>query len=86
MIRVGVRELKNRLGRYLQLVRQGQTVEITDRGRPVARLVPEAENSTEALLALSALGFLDPPETPLKDRTPVARSRASVADLLLEDR
>ena len=38
MIEVGVRLLKNRLGSYLAQVRQGQTIVVTDRGRPVARI------------------------------------------------
>ncbi len=37
---VGVRELKNRLGYYLWAVRQGRAFTVTDRGKPVARLVP----------------------------------------------
>ncbi len=36
---VGSRELKNRLGRYLGLVRKGETIIVTDRGKPVARIV-----------------------------------------------
>ena len=37
---VGARELKIRLGGYLQRVRQGHTLVITDRGHPVAELRP----------------------------------------------
>ena len=37
---VGSRELKNRLGRYLGLVGKGETIIVTDRGKPVARLLP----------------------------------------------
>ena len=33
---------KNRLSAYIDLVRAGETVTITDRGTPVARLVPLA--------------------------------------------
>jgi prevent-host-death family protein len=40
MERVGVRELKASLSRFLARVREGETVEVTDRGRPVARIVP----------------------------------------------
>ena len=40
MERVGVRELKASLSRYLARVREGETIEVTDRGRPVARIVP----------------------------------------------
>jgi len=37
---VGSRELKNRLGRYLGMVGKGETIIVTDRGKPVARLSP----------------------------------------------
>jgi prevent-host-death family protein len=40
MTSVGVRELRQRASELLRLVEQGETVEITDRGRPVARLMP----------------------------------------------
>lgn len=38
--RVGVREFRRHLARYLERVGRGETVEITDRGRPVALLTP----------------------------------------------
>ncbi len=37
---VGVRELKNRLTRYLALIKEGERVVVTDRGKPVAVLGP----------------------------------------------
>ena len=37
---VAARELKNRLGTYLRRVRQGETLLVTDRGRPIAELRP----------------------------------------------
>ena len=40
MTSVGVRELRQRASELLRLVEQGEVVEITDRGRPVARLTP----------------------------------------------
>jgi prevent-host-death family protein len=40
MQRIGVRELRQHASRYLALVVGGETIEVTDRGRPVARLVP----------------------------------------------
>jgi prevent-host-death family protein len=39
-MKAGVAELKARLSHYLERVRAGQEVLVTDRGRPVARLVP----------------------------------------------
>lgn len=40
MERVGVRELRQHASRYLERVARGEILEVTDRGRPVARLVP----------------------------------------------
>ena len=40
MTSVGVRELRQRASELLRLVELGETVEITDRGRPVALLTP----------------------------------------------
>lgn len=37
---VGVRELKSHLSQYLAKVRRGETIVVTDRGQPVARIVP----------------------------------------------
>jgi prevent-host-death family protein len=37
---VGIRELSDYTSELLQQVRQGETIEITDRGEVVARLVP----------------------------------------------
>jgi prevent-host-death family protein len=41
---VGVRQLKNSLSRYLKLVKSGKTIQVTDRGKPIAKLMP-ADNS-----------------------------------------
>ena len=40
MTTVGIRELRQRASELLRLVERGETVEITDRGRPVALLTP----------------------------------------------
>jgi prevent-host-death family protein len=40
MTSAGVRELRQRASELLRLVERGETIEITDRGRPVALLSP----------------------------------------------
>jgi prevent-host-death family protein len=40
MTRVGVRELRQRASELLRRVEAGETIEVTDRGRPVAVLAP----------------------------------------------
>jgi prevent-host-death family protein len=45
MSSVGIRELRQRASELLRLVEQGETIEITDRGRPVAMLAPLPDGS-----------------------------------------
>jgi prevent-host-death family protein len=50
---IGVRELRQQASRYLRDVQAGETIEVTDRGRPVARLVPVPQGTTVEELAAS---------------------------------
>ncbi|MEU7693049.1 type II toxin-antitoxin system prevent-host-death family antitoxin [Microbispora hainanensis] len=61
VVSVGVRELRDRLAHYLELVQAGNTVEITERGRPVAQLtaLPHERVVTDRLVAE---GRMKPPE------------------------
>lgn len=48
---VGIRELKSRLSEYVARARAGETVVVTDRGRPVAELRPlSGRTNLEALI------------------------------------
>jgi prevent-host-death family protein len=61
---VGARELKTRLGRYLNRVRRGDTIVVTDRGEVVAELRPvgDPRDPDAARLArLAAAGGLTLP-------------------------
>lgn len=51
MERIGVRELRQHASRYLERVSRGETLEVTDRGRLVARLVPIATDPWDDLVA-----------------------------------
>ena len=62
---VGARELKTRLGTYLDRVRAGETILVTDRGKPVAELRPvgASEDPTEqALRKMEAEGLITRPK------------------------
>jgi prevent-host-death family protein len=56
---VPVRELRNFTARVLDRVKHGTSLEITERGRVVARLVPVDADRWEQLLAL---GLIEPAE------------------------
>lgn len=49
MKRVGVAELKNNLSRYLRAVEAGEEVEVADRDRAIARIVPMRANEVVAI-------------------------------------
>jgi prevent-host-death family protein len=55
MASVGVRELRQRASELLRRVEEGESIEITDRGRPVAMLSPLPE---DPLVRLRASGDL----------------------------
>ena len=87
-MRVGVRDLKARLSKYLRQVRQGQTVIITDHGRPVGRLSPVDQPLDERLKSLQDAGLVAWNNQKLKPVKPAAvnRSDQQIADILVEMR
>ncbi len=50
MERIGLRELRQNASRYIARVALGETVEVTQRGRLVARIVPAGEDPWEDLI------------------------------------
>jgi prevent-host-death family protein len=84
----GIRELKTRLSAYLRQVRAGGTVIITNRGKPVGRIVPEGQSPEEHLKTLNQAGLVAWSGKRLLPLAPLARAKGdkTVAGLLLEDR
>jgi prevent-host-death family protein len=85
---VGVRDLKACLSKYLRQVSQGQTVIITEHGRPVGRLSPVNQPLEERLKALQDAGLVAWNGQKLKPVPPAAVNRGDrqVADILVEMR
>jgi prevent-host-death family protein len=52
MIQIGVKELREELGRYLNQVRRGETIHITRYGKRIARLSPDKPEMTGELKKL----------------------------------
>ena len=84
----GIRELKTRLSAYLRQVKAGGTVIITERGKPIGRIVPLAQSTEAQLEALNQAGLIAWSGKRLPPLAPVAQAKGdrTVADLLLEDR
>jgi prevent-host-death family protein len=55
-VRASVRELKARLSHYLRLTKAGKTVEITEQGTPIGRIVPTSGALAERIEALARSG------------------------------
>lgn len=81
MRRVGVAELKDQLSKHLRAVEAGAEVEVTDRDRPIARIVPVRPASRVVV---------QPPRTPfasIRARSyPRAGWTVSSTELLLQER
>jgi prevent-host-death family protein len=91
MARVGVRELRQNLSVYLRRVVDGETLEVTERGRPVARLtpLPRADDvisrlEAEGRIARRATGDLADLGPPLPNDSGVSLSE--ILDEVREDR
>lgn len=85
---IGIRELRQQASRYLRDVQGGETIQVTDRGRPVAWLVPVPRSPGVEELAASgrlasatgdalALGLpLQPSEGKVLPSEALARARS----------
>ena len=85
---VGLRELRARLSRYISQVKAGDTLVITDRRKPVARIVPVQTSLETRMQELVQAGLLAWNGQRFAPQAPIARTGGSrtVAELLLEDR
>lgn len=90
---MSISELKDQLSAYLRKVREGQTVVVTDRNKPVAHLTPIStiESESERIARLVAQGIVSLPKGPpvsieeIRRRRPVVPG-AGVLEALLEER
>lgn len=91
MISAGIKEVKNNLSQLLGRVKAGEEILITERGRPIARIVKEnkGEKSIRAalgpliqkgLIALPNRGILKARNAPLKVQG------KPVSEMVVEDR
>ena len=85
---VGIRELKSKLSQCIRDVKMGATIVVTEHGRRVARMVPEAPSLDERLAALKHAGAVLWSGRRLRRTKPDVRPRRrrTVADILLENR
>ena len=81
----GVRELRDHLSRYLEVVRDGQEVTVTDHGKAVARLVPlDVPRAIDRLIAEGVISPAQRVKRPRAGRRVHAQDTAS--DLVADQR
>jgi prevent-host-death family protein len=88
--RIGIRELRQHASLYVDLVEKGYTVDITNRGRLVAHLVPASEPESP-LERLIAAGIIEPAEDPgdlldVEPGPPVPPGQPTASEVLLQMR
>jgi prevent-host-death family protein len=94
MVRAGIAQLKARLSHYLGVTRAGEEVLITDRGVPVARLVPIGARASDIpthLLEMERRGEVRIgtgrlPERADDPRPPRVSKGSSAVQALIEER
>jgi prevent-host-death family protein len=88
MRRASIAELKAHLSEYVDAVRAGEEVIVTDRNKPVARLGPVAAQGDARVMALVRAGLARPPLKPLprnfwqlpRPRDPKGRALAALIE------
>jgi prevent-host-death family protein len=85
---VGSRELKNRLGEYLRRVKAGETILITERGKPVGQIVPIQDDLPTRLNKLVEAGVVEWNGQPVPPYQPkvVNRGKQLLSELVVEER
>ena len=83
---VGIRELRDHLRRWLDVVGGGDEVTVTERGKPIARLI--GVSSPPPLERLIADGVVTPAKRPRRPNRAHRKvsARGSVSDLLADQR
>ena len=86
MTRIGIRELRDTLTQTIRRVRNGESIEITHDGKPVAMIVPHQEDLRGRLIAE---GKLLPARRPMTFPLPEALKQTgpiSASEALADDR
>jgi prevent-host-death family protein len=84
-IEVGIRSLRDHLSRHLDDVKAGNTVTVTEHGRPIARIVP-IERARSALDELVEQGVVTPARDPGAVLPEPVQGAGPVTDLVDEQR
>ena len=83
---VGIRNLRADLSRYVERVKQGEEIVVTEHGKPVARLVPmNGERKIDRLIREGVVRPARRPKGPLPEPIRL-QGGATVSDILIDQR
>lgn len=85
---VGIRELRDRLSHYLDLVKAGEPITVTEHGREIATISPSGESEVERKLRdLASRGVISwsGKRPRLPERTIAIRGKP-ISETIIEDR
>jgi prevent-host-death family protein len=87
-MRVGTRELKNKLSEYLRRVKAGETITVTEHGKIIGQIIPVKPGVAERLQAMVAAGQVEWNGQKLNPYQPTAVNQGDhlLSDLVIEDR
>jgi len=85
---VNIRDLKAHLSKYLRKVKEGHTILITERGKPIGRIIPEREQIEERLARIVGAGLAKWSGKKLQPRNPTLTNQSEIliSDLVSEQR
>jgi prevent-host-death family protein len=84
--RVGVRELRQNLSKYLRRVERGERLEVTEHGRPVAVLAPIGAPASPMERLIVTGRAMAPTTDILSLLPPPGRVSTTASEALLDDR
>jgi prevent-host-death family protein len=88
MIMIGISKLRNKFGEYLRLVKNGETIIVTERGKPIAQITPIKLTIDEKLQAVVDSDLAEWNGKKVKPVKPVTENRGDqqISDLVSADR
>jgi len=81
---IGLRDVRANLSHYLHAVKEGKMFTLTEYGKPIARLVPAADQSNYDRLV--AQGVITPAARRVESIDPPVQAQGGVSDLVAEQR
>jgi prevent-host-death family protein len=87
-ITIGIREFKAQLSRYLQRVKRGESLIITERGKPIGRIVPtgrDIQSQVQGMVAAGLCAWNGKRYTP-GEPVIINHGAGTLADLVVEGR